>query len=161
MSVVTENLHDVLSVLTWVRCSSFVPSLAPCNGGLQEPEASREDRKHARALASEDVRIKEFFLLSLQISCFYLNYWSNLHPTEEQTWSSLTTERGLIDSCCLQLQQRWSERLYRLSGVGLPCWMLLYAFSVQCHLHLPTVWNLLWLSTSYKRKWNKSCSSHR
>lgn len=104
-----------------MSCSSFAPSVAPCDGALQKPQASREDRKQARALTSEYVRINEFFPLSFQISCFYLDYWSNLHHTEEQTEGSLTTERGLIDSRCLQLQQRWSERLYRLSGVGLPC----------------------------------------
>lgn len=30
--------------------------------------------------------------LSLKISCFYLLYWSNVHPSEEWTWGSLTTE---------------------------------------------------------------------
>lgn len=153
MTVITENPHDVLSFLTWVKCFSFVSSVALYNDGLQEPDVSREDRKQARALTWEYVRNKPgFFLLRLQISCFYLGCWSNLHPTEEPTRGSLTTEHGLIDSRCLQLQQRWSERLYRLSGVGLPCWMRLYVFSAECHLHQPTIWNLLWLSTSYKRK---------
>lgn len=30
--------------------------------------------------------------------------------------------------------------------------MLLYVFSAECHLHLPTIWNLLWQSASDKRE---------
>lgn len=66
-----------------------------------------------------------------------MGFFNHRVEIDWQRLSSTTTEMEWV-----LIQAQW---------VGLPCWMLLYVFSTKCHLHLPTIWNLLWLSTSYKR----------
>ena len=88
--------------------------------------------------------------LNLQTSCFYLDCWAVYTLPRSR---GVFTHRAWPDWQPLSPpQQRRSERLCRLSGVGLPCWMPLSVFSARCHLPRPTIWNLLWLSIYYKRK---------
>ena len=139
------------SVLAWGAVSTF-RSRASVRIASEEPRAPAEDRKQARGLTSGYARKKPVFPphLNLQTSCFYLDCRAVYTLPRSR---GVFTHRAWPDWQPLSPpQQRRSERLCRLSGVGLPCWMPLSVFSARCHLPRPTIWNLLWLSIYYKRK---------
>ena len=139
------------SVLAWGAVSTF-RSRGSVRMASEEPRAPAEDRKQARGLTSGYARKKPVFPphLNLQTSCFYLDCWAVYTLPRSR---GVFTHRAWPDWQPLSPpQQRRSERLCRLSGVGLPCWMPLSVFSARCHLPRPTIWNLLWLSIYYKRK---------